>query len=56
MLGVMATNKLIGNDHMKAININDFLVIIEEMMNVPMPDLKARIKIMENKWRKGNDA
>lgn len=32
MLGVMATYKLIGNDHMKAININDFLVITEEFI------------------------
>lgn len=32
MLGVMATYKLIGNDHMKAINMNNFLVIKEEVM------------------------
>jgi len=28
----MATYKLIGNDHMKAINMNNFLDIIEEMI------------------------
>lgn len=32
MLGVMATYKLIGNDHMNAININNFLDIKEEMI------------------------
>lgn len=32
MLRVMATYKLIGNDHMKAININNFLDIKEEMI------------------------
>ena len=30
MLGVIVTYKLIGNDHMKAININTFLDIKEE--------------------------
>lgn len=32
MFGVIATYKLIGNDHIKAININNFLEITEEMM------------------------
>lgn len=32
MLGVIVTYRLIGNDHMKAININNFLDFKEEMI------------------------
>jgi hypothetical protein len=32
MLGVIATYKLIGNDHINAININTFLDFKEEMI------------------------
>ena len=32
MLGVIVTYKLIGNDHIKAININTFLEIKEEII------------------------
>jgi hypothetical protein len=34
MLGVIATYKLIGNDQMKANNINIFLEFIEEMIAI----------------------